>query len=61
MRLAEKKPEDVIAIRKKTVDELMSAVDLFDVTNGILRSWRAFHCSIENFGCDSSRNGVGDS
>lgn len=36
MRLAEKKPEDVIAIRKKTVDELMSAVDLFDVTNGIL-------------------------
>ena len=37
MRLAEKKPEDVVAIRKKTVDELMSAVDLFDVTNGILR------------------------
>lgn len=37
MRLAENKPEDVIAIPKKSVEALMSAVDLFDVTNGILK------------------------
>jgi predicted nucleic acid-binding protein len=37
LRLAEKKPADVIAIRKKTVEDLISAVDLFDVTNGILQ------------------------
>jgi predicted nucleic acid-binding protein len=37
MRIAEKKPADVIAIRKKTVDDLMSAVDLFAVTNSILQ------------------------
>ena len=37
MRLAENKPADVIAIRKKTVEDLISAVDLFDVTNGILQ------------------------
>lgn len=37
MRLAEKTPAEVIAIRKKTVDHLMTAVDLFDVTNGILQ------------------------
>jgi predicted nucleic acid-binding protein len=36
MRLAEKKPAEVIAIRKKAVDDLISAVDLLDVTNGIL-------------------------
>jgi predicted nucleic acid-binding protein len=37
MRLAENKPAEVIAIRKKSVEALMSAVDLFDVTNGILQ------------------------
>jgi predicted nucleic acid-binding protein len=37
MRLAEKKSADVIATRQKTVEYLMSAVDLFDVTNGILQ------------------------
>jgi hypothetical protein len=37
MRLAEKTPAEVIAIRKKTVDHLMTAVDLFDVTSGVLQ------------------------
>jgi uncharacterized protein len=36
MRLAENKPVELIAIRKKSVDDLISAVALFDVTNGIL-------------------------
>jgi predicted nucleic acid-binding protein len=37
LRLAEKKPPELIAIRKKTVEDLMSAVDLFDITSGIVR------------------------
>jgi predicted nucleic acid-binding protein len=37
MRLAEKKPAEVIAGHKKSVEAFMSAVDLFDVTNGILQ------------------------
>jgi uncharacterized protein len=37
MRLAEKKPAEVIAAQKKSVEALLSAVDLFEVTNGILQ------------------------
>jgi hypothetical protein len=45
MRLAENKSADVIAIRKKTVEDLISAVDLFDVTKRHPgESWRAFCC-----------------
>jgi predicted nucleic acid-binding protein len=36
MRLAEHKPADEIAIRRKAVDDLMLAADLFDVTSDVL-------------------------
>jgi predicted nucleic acid-binding protein len=36
MRLAEKKAPDVIAIRRKAVDDLMLAADLFDITSDVL-------------------------
>lgn len=37
MRLAEHKPANEISIRKQAVEDLMLAVDLFDVTNRILQ------------------------